>query len=221
MATNTARWALRKPAAGDAVNAATDLGGPYDIIDGALGSTVCLSSGRPGSPVQGQVIFETDTRRVWIWSGSVWLNVSDLAAVKTSDKTANASTTLSDDAQLTLPVLASTTYLIEAFLIYDSATNADAKFGFTVPASATWQAAPFGQGTGATVSAGSLETAVSTASGIALGGIGAGTKISALVTGTLVVAGTAGTCALSWAQNTSQASNTVLRTGSFLKLTRI
>ncbi len=73
MAVNTARWALRKPAAADTVSATLDIGGPYDIIDGALGSTVCTSGTRPGSPVTGQIITETDTRRNYWWSGTAWL----------------------------------------------------------------------------------------------------------------------------------------------------
>jgi len=147
MPSNTARWALRKPASTDTVSAALDLGGPYDIIDGALGSTVCTSSTRPGSPVVGQIIFETDTERLYIWVGSGaggWLPIGPLTAVKTTDLTKNANTTLTDDTQLVLPVSASTTYQLEAGLIYSSSTTADAKFGLTVPASATWQVAPRG-----------------------------------------------------------------------------
>ncbi|GAA4849802.1 hypothetical protein GCM10023403_10760 [Pseudonocardia benzenivorans] len=221
MATTTTRWSLRKPAAGDTISPTLDLGGPYDTIDANLGTYVCTSATRPGSPIQGQTIYETDTRREYIWSGSVWLPRGPLVAVKTTDKTANASTTLSDDPQLSLPVLASTTYLLSALLIWSTGTGPDAKFGLTVPAGCTWQVAPFGIPTSVTATAGSIETAVFTASGIPLGGVAAGTKTAALVTGTVVVGGTAGTVTISWAQNTSNASNTVLYTGSSLQLTRV
>ncbi|MFD1238219.1 hypothetical protein ACFQ34_33500, partial [Pseudonocardia benzenivorans] len=123
--------------------------------------------------------------------------------------------------QLSLPVLASTTYLLSALLIWSTGTGPDAKFGLTVPAGCTWQVAPFGIPTSVTATAGSIETAVFTASGIPLGGVAAGTKTAALVTGTVVVGGTAGTVTISWAQNTSNASNTVLYTGSSLQLTRV
>lgn len=224
MATNTTRWALRKPAAGDTINPATDLGGPYDTIDAALGSTVCTSSTRPGSPVVGQIIFETDTERTYIWAGSGaggWLPIGSLTAVKTTDKTVISSTTLTDDTQLVLPVAAGTTYLLQGYLIYSSATGPDAKIGLTVPASTTWQMSPFGLLTSVAATSGSLETAVSTVSGIAMGGNGTGVKVAALVTGTVVVAATAGTVAVSFAQNTSTATNTVLHTGSWLQLTRV
>jgi hypothetical protein len=222
MATNTTRWALRKPAAGDTINPATDLGGPYDIIDAALGSTVCTSSTRPGSPVIGQTIFETDTRRTYVYAGSsVWLPIGPLTAVKTTDKTVASSVTMSDDTQLVLPVLASTTYLLQAYLIYSSATAADAKIGLTVPASATWQLSPFALTAAVAATSGSLETAVSTASGITVGGNGVGVKVAASVMGTLVVGATAGTAAVSFAQLVSTASNTVLHTGSWLQLMRV
>lgn len=34
---------------------------------------VCTSATRPNAPYQGQVIFETDTNRLLVWNGSVWV----------------------------------------------------------------------------------------------------------------------------------------------------
>lgn len=34
---------------------------------------VCTSSTRPASPYEGQVIYETDTDKVLVWTGSAWL----------------------------------------------------------------------------------------------------------------------------------------------------
>lgn len=39
--------------------------------------TVCTSSTRPGSPFSGQVIFETDTKKMQVWDGSVWLAITN------------------------------------------------------------------------------------------------------------------------------------------------
>jgi hypothetical protein len=221
MATTTTRWSLRKPAAGDTISPTLDLGGPYDTIDANLGTYVCTSATRPGSPIQGQTIYETDTRREYIWSGSVWLPRGTLTAVKTTDKSVTSSTTLSDDAQLTLPVLASTTYLLQAFLIVSGALAGDAKMGLTVPAGATYQLAPFTLANTATATSGSLETAITTTT-VSIG-IGAATpaKAGVVVTGTLVVAGTAGTCAVSFAQLASSGTASVLGAGSWLQLTRV
>lgn len=214
----TPRVGLRSLVAGDTIDPDDN---NADLLDVVLGSTVCTSSTRPATPWQGQPIYETDTRREYIWSGTVWLPRGPLIVVKSTDKTANANTTLSDDPQLSIAVLAATTYLFEALLIWSSGTTPDAKFGLTVPAGCTWQLAPFGIPAAGTATAGSLETAIFTASGIPLGGVAAGTKTAALVTGVVFVAGTAGSVTVSWAQNSSNASNTVLYTGSWLQLTRV
>lgn len=41
-------------------------------LDGAAGAAVVTSGSRPGSPFSGQVIFETDTLRSYVYDGSVW-----------------------------------------------------------------------------------------------------------------------------------------------------
>lgn len=44
---------------------------------GPTGITICTSSTRPGSPVEGQGIFETDTNRVLFYDNSAWVMVAD------------------------------------------------------------------------------------------------------------------------------------------------
>ena len=39
------------------------------------GATICTSSTRPAIPTTGAIIYETDTTRTYIWSGSSWLQV--------------------------------------------------------------------------------------------------------------------------------------------------
>ena len=39
---------------------------------------VCTSTTRPATPFEGQAIFETDTDRMLIWSGSAWIEVSSM-----------------------------------------------------------------------------------------------------------------------------------------------
>lgn len=56
----------------DDVDVTVDFNTPYATIDKYLGTETCLSSGRPGSPIQGQLIFETDTLVVRVWSGTAW-----------------------------------------------------------------------------------------------------------------------------------------------------
>lgn len=70
MATTTTRLALRKPdpnpVTGDFVDVAADLNANSDKIDAAISSTICTSATRPGAPFDGQIIRETDTRRMYI-----------------------------------------------------------------------------------------------------------------------------------------------------------
>jgi hypothetical protein len=145
-----------------------------------------------------------------------------MVAIKTTDNTVNNTATLASDSQLSLPVEASTTYALEMYLDYSSATTPDAKVSLSVPASATWSVAPNGLLTSVAATSGSIETAsVTTAGSLTFGGNGAGTHVSANPVGWVKTAGTAGNVVVQWAQNTANASNTVLYTGSWIKLTRV
>jgi hypothetical protein len=213
---------MRKPAAGDTVNVSTDLGGVYDTIDAALGSTQCTAATRPGSPVNGQTIYETDTNRFYVYESPTWMLVGSMVAVKTTDNTVNNNATLANDAQLTLPVEANTTYTLEMYVDYSSATAADAKIGLVVPASATWSVAPNGMLTTVAATSGSVETAPSvTAGNLQFGGNGAGVHLTANPVGWLKTAGTAGNVVVQFAQATANASNTLLYTGTWIRLTRV
>jgi hypothetical protein len=221
VATTTTRLALRKPASGDTVNVSTDIGASMDTLDAAVGATNVTAATRPGSPFTGQFIVETDTNRTYVYDGG-WLLVGSMVAIKTTDNTVNNTATLASDSQLTLPVEASTTYALEMYLDYSSATTPDAKVSLSVPASATWSVAPNGLLTSVAATSGSIETASVTTSGsITYGGNGAGTHVSANPVGWVKTAGTAGNVVVQWAQNTANASNTVLYTGSWIKLTRV
>jgi hypothetical protein len=71
MATNTTRLGLIKPDYVDDVDIA-DINSNMDDIDSAVGATICTSTTRPGSPFTGQLIFETNTDKFLVWTGSVW-----------------------------------------------------------------------------------------------------------------------------------------------------
>lgn len=79
MATSTTRLALRKPdpdpVTGDNVNVVTDINQSMDKIDGNIGFTVCTSGTRPGSPWDGQPIYETDTNKFRAWVESAWTDI--------------------------------------------------------------------------------------------------------------------------------------------------
>lgn len=76
MATTTSRLALRKPdpnpTTGDFIDVDLDLNGNWDKIDAVIGALPCTSSTRPGSPFQGQFIYESDTGAILMWNGTAW-----------------------------------------------------------------------------------------------------------------------------------------------------
>lgn len=79
--TPTTRLLLRKPdpdpSTGDLINVSLDLNGNWDKIDGAIGKTICTSGTRPTGVDRwdGREIYETDTRRSYMWSAALttWL----------------------------------------------------------------------------------------------------------------------------------------------------
>jgi len=81
MATTTTKLALRKPdpdpSTGDFINVVTDINDSMDKLDAAVGVFVCTSGTRPTGSQRwdGREIYETDTRRNYMWSAALttWL----------------------------------------------------------------------------------------------------------------------------------------------------
>lgn len=140
---------------------------------------------------------------------------------KLADQTVTNSTTLVSDTALTFPAAANTVYRIRLFLIYDSATAADFNYNFSIPAGATGFKATHSTGLTTTICAGGSDTFAYnsiTQQNSNVGGAGTGTanSCSMLIDGTVIIAGTAGNVTFQWAQATADATNTVVRTNSWL-----
>lgn len=140
--------------------------------------------------------------------------------LKQADETQNSSTTFADDAELTLPVLASETYLIQFDIFFDTAATPDFKFQFTGPSSPTEvtvrgkYAAP-----DAAADTDFVDTAFSTSHAVTGA---AGTTGGHVFGSLLLVNGTnAGSVTLQWAQNTSDAADTTVLAGSLLNYVRV
>jgi hypothetical protein len=146
-----------------------------------------------------------------------WSNMRPLKAVKTGDESRTSTTTLSDDTELVLTVAAATLYKVEGFLIYDGAAGGDLKIGWSAPAGATWDWVAGGLDSAAAGVSGSMWMGHWTITGEHTYGCnGAGSNIIALPQGYLQTAGAAGTFRLRFAQGTSNATSTRLRTRSAL-----
>lgn len=132
--------------------------------------------------------------------------------VKTADETVNTSATLQDDDDLAdFLISAGVYYGWEALIVYDSGTTPDIKLAFT--ASQTPQVFYWSFAT-------TVSTAT-TASGTAAmaAGQGLATYVALHIRGSMLAhATTAGTLKLQWAQNTSDASDTTIYKGSWMKV---
>lgn len=150
--------------------------------------------------------------------------------LKAADETVTNSATVQSDDHLLFTAAANAKYLVEFKLFVSqnaNAVGADFKFGFSLPASASWSG---GDGlpdltVGATAAGDGNWTALLSASAAAraCGVDGNAGNITGLSFSVLIVtAGTAGTVTLQWAQNTATAAvGTTVKANSWLKATRI
>jgi ABC-type tungstate transport system permease subunit len=133
--------------------------------------------------------------------------------VKTSDESVASSTTLQDDNDLVVALEANSYYHFEVMHVYTGHSAADLKVGFTGPAGSTghfsvrYSAAGAGNAVGG---AGALQSAVGSSTVSVSGSIGY-----------IYTAGTAGNLQLVWAQNTSNATATVMKEGSWIRVVKI
>jgi hypothetical protein len=146
---------------------------------------------------------------------------------KTTATTRPSTTTISDDPDLVVPVLANASYFIEMFIRYATTSAAGFKDNWTVPAS-TSTANRGVIGAGST----QVDTAADNDGG-RFGVHGYGTALGfgdrnsvsnqllIVQTGVVTTAGTAGNVSYAWAQEVSTAVNTAVSAGSFIRATRI
>jgi hypothetical protein len=143
-----------------------------------------------------------------------------LSAVKAADESRASNTTLTADSALTISVAAGT-YQVEAYIAYSqnlaASSTTGIKVGWTAPAGSSllWSS-------GGTDGPTSLTGQDVTANAIGLTRslpANLGTFMRADAIGLLTV-GTAGTFAFAWAQVASNATATIVRGGSWLRLIR-
>ena len=149
-----------------------------------------------------------------------WL--APVAAVKTSNESVTSSTALQNDNELVVPVAASATYHLSAYLHYEGGTlgASDLKFGWTFPSglTMTYAASRISEITGNPAGGGGVVIQSATALS---GSAGAGNSRSVAIEGTVTVSSTAGNLQLQWAQSTSNGTATIVHAGSYISLQRI
>lgn len=137
---------------------------------------------------------------------------------KTADETIISSAALQNDDVLLASVEANATYEFRLRVVINSGTTPDFKMGWTFPTGLTMAYDLLeGEtlGTAANVVQGPyIQTDVPPVST-------SGSDQPWIAEGLVIVSSTAGTLQWQWAQNTSTASNTIVRAGSYLRLTRV
>lgn len=140
---------------------------------------------------------------------------------------ATSSTTLQDVTGLAAAALANEVYLVDMALFAQNAvgTTEDIKYGFTFPTGAALRLAAIGGTTGGVSGANATDMFIRVqdiTSGSTTMAFGVDTLITYThMTGILTMSSTAGSLQVQAAQNTSGANAVSVRTGSYVKLTRI
>jgi hypothetical protein len=183
----------------------------------------------PGHATPGHVAHAIGRALFDMASGSgvinVWCKIIDteiapgpLFALKPTDTTVNNTTTKTASSTLKLALLANHTYTFEAYIVYDSSAVADFGAGWLIPSGAaiSWSAMAL-VATASGVSGSIRMEHLTGLNASSIGGAGAGVLAVAHMKGTIVVAGTAGDLQFNWAQGTAEATNTILKAGSWMR----
>lgn len=146
--------------------------------------------------------------------------LAPLIAMKAGD-TSYSTTTLTNDPELFVPLLANATYLLQAFLVYEGGTSggSDLKAGWVVPSGASLRYTNIGTNAsgGSTGSfAGTQSSGTFTAQTS-----GAGTLRVVTIPGSVIMGATAGNVQMQFCQNTSNATATIVHAQSYLGFQRV
>lgn len=151
-------------------------------------------------------------------------DVLGVIGMASSDITVNASTTLVDATGVDVALDADSLYILDGYISYVSGATPDIKFAWTIPAGMTGHWAMYMQTSSATASVGSIDARHATSFTTALAAAGSGSfssRMACLPRAYLDTAGTAGTLQLQFAQNTSDASDTIVKAGSWIRALKV
>lgn len=154
----------------------------------------------------------------WVCNKSIYDSTWDVGevktVVKTSDETVNNSAVMQDDNELFIAVQPTASrYLIKVFFVFDSSAVADIRDTITVPGLLT--GTPFEDPGITSTTTGTYGTA------IFQDGTASGTLKGMVLYGTLSTDGTAGNILFRFAQSTAEATNTIVKAGAVMEVTRV
>lgn len=151
------------------------------------------------------------------------LKVAGFVKAKSVD-TSRTNNTYADDPHLTFQGVANTTYDVYIRGNYFAPVTPSIKFQFVFPSGTfkgvSWEYDPGTDDWQANPTTGAMSSASPAALVVGLTG-SAATNFPFRFEGRLALASTGGTCALQWAQNTTNASATILREGSWMQALQV
>lgn len=143
------------------------------------------------------------------------------AVRKAADTSKTSDATMAVDTDMTMILALQTNYALTGLIIFDASQTGDFKMSLAVPTNATIQWTGVGPASShtSTVGISSVTTQQCTSGFVqAWGGAAAGTPVAVPITGIVKSADVFGNLTMSWAQNTADATPTILKNGSWLKL---
>lgn len=151
--------------------------------------------------------------------------IDNMRSVKflTADLTANNTALGVYTPELALHAEILAKYVFNSCLFYDSTSATDFKITFAVP-SGTILASFWNSGTGITTGTNSLDMSaqsVSDAVGKSIGAVAQGTILCVRLAGYIETSTISGDCSIGYAQDTPAPTNSYLRQGSWLSMTRV
>lgn len=154
------------------------------------------------------------------------IGAMSVGKLKAADTSRASTTTMTADPDLVnIPVVANAAYIVEGFIIYSAVDVADFKCQFTGPAAASmnWHGGCLPPASTGAVGQYIYDCQTLSAVYTPGGGDAAGNGTSMMldVKGLLRTGANAGNFGVQWAQNVSNATATIVRTGSYLQLRRI
>ncbi|MCM2427391.1 hypothetical protein [Streptomyces sp. RKAG337] len=188
-----------------------------------------FSNGFPDHPHPGQVMYQMDTD-LFVYGKADGSKANLLSGLggpiayvrKPSDESLASSTTLQNDDHLTLALAAGATYAIEGYVKYSQALGGSAstgiRAGWTTPGGSTmsWAA----RGTSSPVDPTGYETTASAGTATRDMASNSAVVMSFSPIGEITTVG-AGSLVLRWCQIASNATPTIVRSGSWLRATRL
>jgi hypothetical protein len=145
-------------------------------------------------------------------------------AWQTSDQivnNTNSGITFVSSPDLILSVVADAVYTYEATFQYDTSSTADFKHNMLVPVGTLIAVSVWGSDTSASSTGSAIVHDMTNGAQFFSGGVAAGTVMTLRPTGMIFISSASGNLQIQFAQNTASATNTILKTGSWIRLTQV